>query len=192
MTFGCLNNFCKVSDATLALWSKLLAATKGSRLLLHSLEGQHRQRVGDFLAAGGVERERVEFVGFLSGPKYFELYQQIDIGLDPFPYAGGTTTCDALWMGVPVVSLAGQTAVARAGLSILSNMGLAELVAATEEEYLRIAAELAGDLKRLAELRAGLREKMRGTPLMDAGRFARSIEGAYREGWRAWCETEIR
>jgi protein O-GlcNAc transferase len=187
-----LNNFCKVSDAALTVWSKLLAATKGSRLLLHSLEGRHRERARDFLSAAGVERERMEFVGFLPGAKYFELYQQIDIGLDPFPYAGGTTTCDALWMGVPMVSLAGETAVARAGLSILSNVGLAELVAATEEEYVHIAAELAGDLKRLAELRAGLREKMRGSPLMDAGRFARSIEGAYREGWKTWCETEIR
>jgi len=187
VTFGCLNNFCKVSRATLEVWGRLLAATPGSRLLLHSLEGEHRRRVVDFFAAHGVERGRVEFVGFLPGPRYLELYQRIDIGLDPFPYAGGTTTCDALWMGVPVVSLAGRTAVARAGLSILSNLGLSELVASTEEQYVRIAAELAGDLSRVAQLRAELRERMRASPLMDSGRFARSVEGAYREGWRQWC-----
>ncbi len=190
VTFGCLNNFCKVSPATLEVWRRLLAATPGSRLLLHSLGGKHRQRVADFFAIGGVERDRIEAVGFLPGPRYLEMYQRIDIGLDPFPYAGGTTTCDALWMGVPVVSLAGRTAVARAGVSILSNMGLKELVAGTEEEYVRIAVKLAEDLQRLAGLRRELRERMRASPLMDAGRFARSVEGAYREGWRRWCEGE--
>jgi protein O-GlcNAc transferase len=192
VTFGCLNNFCKVSPATLDVWGRLLAAIPESRLLLHSLEGEHQRRVVDLLASKGVERGRVEFVGFLPGPRYLEMYQRIDIGLDPFPYAGGMTTCDALWMGVPVVSLAGGTAVARAGVSILSNLRLQELVAGTEEEYVRIAVKLAGDLHRLEGLRKELRERMRASPLMDAERFARSVEGAYREGWRRWCDGEGR
>ena len=119
--------------------------------------------------------------------RYFGIYERIDVALDPFPYGGGTTTCDALWMGVPVVSLAGQTAVGRGGLSILSNVGLPELVAADAEQYVRIAVELAHDLSRLSELRATLRDRMQASPLMDAPRFARNVEAAYREMWRRWC-----
>ena len=118
--------------------------------------------------------------------EYFRLYDRIDIGLDPFPYAGGTTTCDALWMGVPVVSLAGQTAVGRAGLSILSNVGLPELVARTPEEYVRIAAGLAGDLPRLADLRAGLRDRLQRSPLTDARASPEHVEAAFRAMWRRW------
>ena len=119
---------------------------------------------------------------------YFALYRQIDIGLDPFPCNGGTTTCDALWMGVPVVTLAGRTAVGRGGVSVLRNVGLPELIAETPEQYVQIAAALAGDLPRLAELRRTLRERMRASPLMDAPRFARNVEAAYRQMWRKWCE----
>jgi protein O-GlcNAc transferase len=111
----------------------------------------------------------------------------MDIALDPFPYGGGTTTCDALWMGIPVVSLAGQTGVGRGGLSILSNIGLADLVAGNVDEYVQIASGLAGDLLRLSKLRATLRERMQKSPLMDAPHFARNIEAAYREMWRQWC-----
>jgi predicted O-linked N-acetylglucosamine transferase (SPINDLY family) len=109
--------------------------------------------------------------------------------LDPFPYGGGTTTCDALWMGVPVISLAGPTSVSRSGLSILSNVGLADLAASDVEQYIRRAVELAHDLPRLAELRAGLRQRMRGSPLMDAPRFARDVEAAYRRLWVAWVNA---
>ncbi len=119
--------------------------------------------------------------------EYFNVYQRIDVALDPFPYGGGTTTCDALWMGVPVVSLAGQTAVGRGGLSILSNLGLPELVAHDAEQYVRIAEGLANDLPRLSNLRATLRQRMQDSPLMDAPRFARNVEAAYREMWRHWC-----
>jgi protein O-GlcNAc transferase len=120
--------------------------------------------------------------------KYFELYHQIDIALDTFPYGGGTTTCDALWMGAPVIALVGKTAVGRGGLSILSNIGLPELVARSEAEYARIAIDLAGDLPRLGNLRSTLRQRMEQSPLMDAPRFARNIEAAYRRMWRAWCD----
>ncbi|HWY88037.1 MAG TPA: hypothetical protein VNX28_14995, partial [Gemmataceae bacterium] len=118
-------------------------------------------------------------------------YERIDVALDPFPYGGGTTTCDALWMGVPVVSLAGQTAVGRGGLSLLSNIGLVDLVANDVEQYIRIAVELAADLPRLRALRAGLRERLQRSPLMDAPRFARNIEKAFRDMWHRWCGRPV-
>jgi protein O-GlcNAc transferase len=124
-------------------------------------------------------------------PAYFEMYHSIDIALDTHPYGGGTTTCDALWMGVPVMSLVGKTAVGRAGLSILSNVGLPEQVARSDEEYVRIAAALATDLPRLAHLRSTLRQRMQASPLMDAPRFARNMEAAYRQMWRAARESRV-
>ena len=139
------------------------------------------------LSEQGIAPEQVVFVDFKPTVEYFATYQRIDVALDPFPYGGGTTTCDALWMGVPVVSLAGQTAVGRSGLSILSNVGLPELVARDPEQYVRIAAELAEDLPRLSNLRATLRQRMQSSRLMDAPRFARNVEAAYREMWKRWC-----
>ena len=126
-------------------------------------------------------------MGFLPAAEYFDLHQRIDAALDTFPYGGGTTTCDALWMGVPVVSLAGRTAVGRGGVSILSNIGLPELIAASPEQYVRVAAELAHDLSRLSRLRATLRDRMQASPLMNAPRFARGVEAAYRTMWQRWC-----
>lgn len=187
VTFGCLNNFCKVTPPTLAAWRDLLLTVPGSRLLLHAHPGSHRDRVRAFFAEGGVGAGRVEFVGFTPLPDYFRQYGCIDVGLDSFPYGGGTTTCDALWMGVPVVSLAGKTAVSRAGLSILTNAGVPDLVARTSEEYVRLAAGLAGDLARLAHLRGGLREALQRSVLTDAPRFARNVEAAYRQMWHRWC-----
>jgi len=188
VTFGCLNDFNKVREGTLSVWCALLRSVPQSRLLLHAGEGSHRQRVADLLKQEGVNPERLSFVGRVPLGEYYGTYGRIDIGLDPFPFAGGTTTCDALWMGVPVVSLAGETAVSRGGLSILSNVGLGELVAGTAEEYVGIAAELAGDWARLACLRAGLRSRMASSPLMDGPGFARSVEAAYRQMWYNWCE----
>ena len=131
--------------------------------------------------------DRVTFVGMVPREDYFRIYEQMHVALDPFPYGGGTTTCDALWMGVPVVSLAGQTSVGRSGLSILSSAGLPELVAKDAQQYTRIAVELAGDLPRLRRLRATLRDRLRSSPLMDASRLARHVEAAYRAMWQRWC-----
>ncbi|MGA2441807.1 MAG: tetratricopeptide repeat protein [Tepidisphaeraceae bacterium] len=189
VTFGCLNNFCKVSAQTLDLWIKLLRATPKSHLILHAKEGSHRQRVWDLLERHGIDRRRLKFVGKVPLSEYFMRYEQIDVGLDPFPYNGGTTTCDALWMGVPVVTLAGRTGVGRAGVSILANIGLPELIAQTPEQYVQIATDLAKDLPRLAELRRTLRARMQASALMDAPRFARNVETAYRQMWRNWCEA---
>jgi predicted O-linked N-acetylglucosamine transferase (SPINDLY family) len=187
VTFGNLNNFAKVNEPVLELWARVLGQVAASRLVLLSALGSHRQRTLEFLAGHGVEAHRVEFVEPRAHAAYLELYQRLDIVLDPFPYNGHTTSLDALWMGVPVVSLAGRTRVSRGGLSILNNLGLPELVAFTEGDYLSIATELAHDLPRLATLRATLRPRMEASVLMDAPRFARQIEAAYRTMWRQWC-----
>jgi len=189
ITFGSLNNFNKLKPTTLAVWCRLLQAVGQSRLLLYAHEGSHRQWVRDLLAQAGVDPQRVDFVARTPTTEYFQWYHRIDIALDPFPYGGGTTICDALWMGVPVISLAGQTAVSRGGLSILSNAGLPELVAANAAQYVTIASDLATNTARLADLRRTLRERLTPSPLMDAPRFARHIEAAYRGMWRNWCRN---
>ena len=190
ITFGSLTNFCKINDFVLKLWARVLAAAPDSLLVLLSGFGSHRERTLEFLAREGVATERVEFVAPRPRREYLELYHGVDIALDPFPYGGHTTSLDALWMGVPVVSLAGERTVSRAGLSILNNLGLPELVAFSEEGYVAIAADLAGDLSRLAELRRTLRPRMEASVLMDAPRFARGIEAAYRAMWRQWCAEQ--
>ena len=192
ITFGCLNNFAKVTPATLSMWAQLLREAPGSSLLLHSHEGSHRQKAQERLARDGVDPNRLQFVGRLSFAKYLEQYARIDIALDPFPFGGGTTTCDALWMGAPVISLAGRTAVSRAGLSILSNIGLPDLVAHTPDDYVRIAATLASNRPELEDLRTTLRDRMRSSPLMDAPQFARDVETAYRQISSARTETSAR
>jgi protein O-GlcNAc transferase len=191
INFGCLNNFSKMNAPLMKLWARLLKAVPNSRLLLHSYPGSHRQRVMEQFRQDDIAPDRLNFAGKVPAIAYFESYQSIDIALDTFPYNGGTTTCDALWMGVPVISLAGRTAVGRAGLSILSNVGLPELVASTPEEYVKRAASLAGDLPRLKELRSTLRHRMETSPLMNAPRFARNVEAAYRHMWRTYCAAAI-
>jgi predicted O-linked N-acetylglucosamine transferase (SPINDLY family) len=190
ITFGSLNNFCKINDLVLQLWARVLTQVRNSRLLLSSGLGSHRQRTIDFLAQHGVEPTRVEFVTPCPRKDYLELYHRLDIALDPFPYGGHTTSLDALWMGVPMVSLAGERPVSRAGLSILNNLGLPELVTFSEDEYVKIAVSLANDLPRLAELRQTLRPRMENSVLMDAPHFAHQIEAAYRAMWRDWCARQ--
>jgi predicted O-linked N-acetylglucosamine transferase (SPINDLY family) len=132
----------------------------------------------------------VEFVEPRPQREYLELYHRLDIVLDTFPYNGHTTSIDALWMGAPVVSLAGTAPVSRAGLSQLTNLGLPELVAQSEEDYVRIAVELAGNPPRLAELRATMRARMQASPLMDAPGYARNVEAAYQGMWKAWLDKQ--
>jgi len=186
VTLGCLNNFCKVNQRVLRLWARVLGKVKNSRLVISCPAGSHRERTLEALEREGVEARRVEFVALQPLREYLELYHRLDIALDTFPYNGGVTTCDALWMGVPVVSLAGETPVSRAGLSLLSNLGMPELVAHSEFEYANIAERLAGDLPGLARLRSTLRDRMKSSVLMDAPRFTRQVEQAYRQMWQAW------
>ncbi len=184
--FGCLNNPCKINAPVLRLWADVLRAVQHSHLLIMASSAQQRRWIGNLLGQSGVRSDRVEFVGSCARCDYLRIYDRIDIALDPLPYNGITTTCDALWMGVPVVSLAGETAAGRAGRSILSNIGLTDLIAQTPEQYIQLAANLAHDLPRLATLRSTLRDRMQKSPLMDAPRFAHNIEFAYRTMWREW------
>jgi len=187
ITFGCLNNFAKVSTGVLDLWIEVLSKVSRSKLILHAKPGTHRDTITRLLAEKGIDAQRLEFINEQTWPDYIKTYDRIDIALDPFPYNGGITTCDSLYMGAPVVSLSGQTAVGRAGKSILTNVGLPELIANTPREYVEIAVKLAGDLPKLTELRKTLRQRMENSPLMDDKRFARNIESVFRDIWRKWC-----
>ena len=180
LTFGCLNHVTKLSDASIELWRKVLDAVPNSRLVLFSLSDSHRHRLSE--ALGG----RADFLYTLPRHEYMATYNQFDIALDTIPYNGHTTSLDSYWMGVPVVTLVGRTAVGRAGWSQLSNLKLTELAAHSPDEFVRIAASLAADLPRLRELRASLRQRMIDSPLMDAPGFARAIEAAYRRMWDSW------
>jgi predicted O-linked N-acetylglucosamine transferase (SPINDLY family) len=188
ISFGCLNKFAKVSPAALRFWATILHRVPESRLMLSAPPGDHRQRILDVFGANGVSSERIEFVAKQCFPDFLALHHQIDIALDPFPYNGGTTTCYALWMGVPVITLAGTTGVQRSGASLLSNVGLPELIATTQEQYVQVAIDLAGDLRRLSELRVTLRDRMTASPLMDVPRFVGNLEAIYRRLWRKWCD----
>jgi predicted O-linked N-acetylglucosamine transferase (SPINDLY family) len=188
VAFGVFCNLAKVTDPAMALWSRLLERVPGSRLLLM---GRGLRQIGaDVLARfsrQGADPSRVELLEGRRFPDYLALHGSVDIVLDTLPYSGGTTTCHALWMGVPVVSLAGETPTSRSGASLLSAVGLEALVARSPEAYVDIAARLAQDAARLALLRSGMRERMLASPLMDAAGFTRALEEAYRSAWRRWC-----
>ena len=190
VTFGSLNNFCKVNDEILNLWAKLLAAVPDSRLLIKAPQGPAHRRVLDTLSRENISTERVEFLDRLDETEFWNIYQRIDIGLDTWPYNGFMTSMDCLWMGVPVVSLSGKMAVGRGGVSILTNVGLPELIAQTQEEYIQIAVKLASDLPRLSQFHSTLRRRIQASSLMDAPRFARNVEAAYRQIWRKWCNQQ--
>ncbi len=189
-TFGCFNNLGKVTDRMLAVWGRILAAVPDARLLLKGGglgEPAEQARFRDRLAAAGIETARVDFLERTDDTAgHLALYGRMDVSLDTFPYHGTTTTCEALWMGVPVVTLAGDRHVSRVGASLLHAVGRPDWIAATEDDYVRIAVELA-DPARLAGSRGALREAMRGSVLCDhagqSGRWA----AALRDCWRAWC-----
>lgn len=183
VVFGCLNNLCKVSDVTLDLWARVLAIVTDSRLVLMSPAGEHRQIMLERFRARGVEPDRIEFVKFQPRQDYLREYHRIDLGLDTLPYNGHTTSLDSFWMGVPVVTRIGRTAVGRGGWSQLNNLGLADLAADSDDAFVKIATDLARDKDRLRDLRRGLRERMRSSPLMDGRRFARNMERTFRRLW---------
>lgn len=189
ITFGCFNNYCKVTSATWSAWARLLAEVPQSDLVVHASSGSHRDRARRHLQSTGIDPHRLSFADKFPMQKYFQQYQNIDIALDPFPYGGGTTSCDAMWMGVPVITLRGRTAVGRGGVSLLENLNLPEFIANDLDEYVRIIAKLAGDLPRLTELRQTLRERMQKSPLMDGPGFARDVEAVYRQIWRQFCAS---
>lgn len=187
--FGCLNNFCKVSDDTLCRWGQVMARVPSSRLILLAPAGMHRQRVLNQLGRCGVDAERIEFVGFQPRLQYLQTYLRIDLCLDTLPYNGHTTSIDAYWMGVPVITQVGRTVVGRAGWSQLNNLGLSELAAFDDQAFIDIAVALANDLPRLNQLRLTLRSRLEASPLMDGKRFAYAIETAYRQIYQSWCNS---
>lgn len=195
-TFGCFNNFAKVTDDIIRLWARILQRVPKSRLTLKNRATGSREvvaRLRGLFAQERVSADRLDFVSpTLSHFDHLRCYDDVDIALDTFPYHGTTTTCEALWMGVPVVTLAGKTPAARVGVSLLTNAGFADWVAASPDDYVERAVAVVGDLPRLATLRRGLREHLRRSPLMDAPRFARAVENAFRAAWQRWCENPAR
>jgi predicted O-linked N-acetylglucosamine transferase (SPINDLY family) len=181
ITFGNLNNLCKSSPEALRAWMKILQAVPNSHLLLHCPQGSPRERVQQLFSSGGIASARLRFADLLPFPQYMALYNQIDIALDPFPYSGGTTSCDALWMGVPLVTLAGKTTVGRGGVSILSQLSLSNWIASAPEEYVALAIRAAQDQAQLATLRQSLRRRMTSSPLTSAAQFASDLQRVLRK-----------
>jgi predicted O-linked N-acetylglucosamine transferase (SPINDLY family) len=189
-TFGCFNSVCKLSDQTLEVWARLLEAVPRSRLLLKCRsfkEAATRDHFRSRLSRAGIARRRVELRGYQPDEReHLATYHDVDLALDPFPYNGTATTCESLWMGVPVVTLAGSRHASRVGASLLQAAGLAEFVATDPSAYIDIAVRTATDPARLAALRRALRPRIAASPLCDAAAHARKVEAAYRTMWRAW------
>lgn len=181
ITFGCLNRLSKATPGMLRLWAEILAAVPHSRLMILTATGAEDDAgLVATLTSQGISAHRTIRVGRRPRSAYLQLYSSIDIALDSFPYNGHTTTLDALWMGVPTVTLSGQTHASRAGGSVLSQVGLEHLIASTPIEYVKVATRLASDLRQLGELRHNLRQKMASSALRDEVGYARRIEAVYR------------
>lgn len=192
VTFGSFNNRIKISGNCLALWVRLLRTIPDSRLVLKSIQGAEdevsRREWLDRFVEQGIEPSRIDIHAQANDLEdHLGMYSLIDIALDTFPYNGTTTTCEAAWMGVPVIGLKGDRHASRVGESLLVNLELQELIAQDEDGYLKIAAELAADPDRLIELRQGMRDRMRASPLMDSRRFGLEFGEALRGMWRRYC-----
>jgi protein O-GlcNAc transferase len=192
VTFGSLNNFCKNSDLTLRLWASALNAVPDSRLHVLAPKGSARKRFVEKMTGHGIDAGRIEFLDHIPREDYLKYYHRIDICLDTLPYNGHTTSLDALWMGVPVVTLPGGTPPGRVGVTHAKNLKMPELVASGEQDFSKVAAKLASDLPALDRLRQSLRGRMEKSPLMDGPGFARKMEQAYRQIWKKWCDGKSR
>ena len=191
VNFASLNQTSKLSPRCIATWAQILAAVPKSRLMLKGrayADATVAGRIRTIFARHGIEGRRLDLRGWtVSQATHLDTYRKIDIALDPFPYGGVITTCEAMWMGVPVVSLEGERVLGRYGSAFLKTVGLDDLVAKDEAAYVEAAVRLAGDLAKLGELRKGLRARMAASRLCDGAAFARAVEGAYRLMWRDWC-----
>jgi predicted O-linked N-acetylglucosamine transferase (SPINDLY family) len=187
ITFGSLNAFKKSGHVARELWAKVLLAVADSKMIVHASEGSHRQAFLGEMESLGVDPSRFTFVGVLPLDRHMRTYQSIDIALDTFPYTGGTTTCDALWMGVPVITLAGAMGVSRMGASILGTVGLRDLVADNPDEFAGLAVQWARDPVRISQLRQQMRDRLYNSPLTDAKQFAGNMEAAFRRAWVHYC-----
>jgi protein O-GlcNAc transferase len=193
ITFGTLNNFTKITPRVFALWARILGMLPDSRMLIKGkgFSDETMCRYAETMFGQlGISAERIILQPWEPSPKHLESYNMIDIGLDTFPFNGITTTCEALWMGVPVITLEGEAYASRGGVSLLSNVGHAELIAQTDDEYVTLAVGLAADVNRLQSIRLSLRERMARSPLCDTGRFILHLENCYRGIWKNWCDAQ--
>ena len=186
LTFGCFNNLAKINDALIAVWARLLHAVPASRLMLKAAplgNEEVRSVIRARFASRAISAERLSLEGPSTREEYLRTYHRVDMALDPFPFPGGATTFEALWMGVPVLTKKGDRFVSRMGETIMRNAGLTDWIAADEDDYIIKAAGFASDLDQLARLRERLRERVLASPLYDSGRFARHFEAALRDLW---------
>lgn len=190
VTFGSYNHIAKADGRVLALWARVLEAVPRSRLVLKAKPFASSELREDFyskLGALGVDRERVTLLPLLPhNTKHLSAYSRVDISLDTFPYAGTTTTCEALLMGVPVVTLRGNSHAHNVGVSLLTSIGRPEWVAADADEYVAIATALAADIPALAEIRAKLRDALLGSYLCDGPAFTKNLEATFTDLWARW------
>ncbi|MDH4229854.1 MAG: hypothetical protein OEW11_08970 [Nitrospirota bacterium] len=192
VTFGSVMNPRKITPRVVGVWARALNAVPGSRLRLFRYalgRPEVRERLAAAFAEHGVARGRIDFGGE-EGSRWEDVlafYNTVDLSMDSFRYNGHTTTCESLWMGVPVVALAGDAYISRVGMALYDMLGMPEMVADSEDAFVRLAVSLATDTGRLAELRAGLRGRMRASRLLDAQAFGKALENCYRSMWREWC-----
>ncbi|MBF0136782.1 MAG: tetratricopeptide repeat protein [Magnetococcus sp. DMHC-1] len=195
ITFGCFNNQMKITPEVVALWAQILHRVPTARLVMHTRgfdDQKTRERYLEWFRLQAIDASRLELGGLLSHQNLLAAYGGMDVALDPFPYSGGLTTLEALWMGVPVVTLQGGYFCGRHSSSHLHNVDLAWLVTRSPEEYVETAVKLTNNLEELARLRHNLRVRMGRSPLCDGSRYTRNLETAYREVWRHWCaNTQI-
>ena len=193
VTFGSFNMLAKVTPDVVAAWAQVLQAVPGSRFLVKGQALDHeitREQLQSRFAAHGIGPERLNLMGMVSKEEHYAVYGDVDIALDTFPYNGTTTTCEALWMGVPVITLRGEVHAARVGASLLHFAELDDLVASDRESYIRLARELAADAGRRKVLRSRLRVQLQASALMDKDGFARQMEAAWRDMWTDWCTRQ--
>jgi protein O-GlcNAc transferase len=190
LTFGSFNNVPKLTQHTLTLWARVLHAVPGSRLLLKAPSFKDEGAVRAFkarFAALGIGEERLEFRGPVGLTDMMAEYADVDIALDPVPYNGGTTTLQAIWMGVPVVVKAGHNFVSRMGASFMTAAGLPEWVAASDDEYVAVAVRMSADRLALLALKHGMRERLQARPALDIDQYTRDWQAALRHMWMAFC-----
>jgi predicted O-linked N-acetylglucosamine transferase (SPINDLY family) len=193
ITFGCFNNLTKMNDAVVAVWASILTAVPGARLFLKTSlmkDSSAREVTLERFSKHGIPAERLILESASPRAELLAAYHRVDIALDPFPYPGGTTSVESLWMGVPVITKRGDRFLSHVGETIAYNAGLSDWVAADDDDYIAKAVAYASDLDRLGTLRAGLRQQVLASPLFDAPRFARHFEEAILEMWKQWLKRK--
>ncbi len=193
VTFGSFNDVSKLSPSVRGLWAEILTRLPDSRIFFAGVpQGPARDGLIRDFESAGIAASRITIAPRVGIDEYFRSFNAVDVALDTTPYSGGATTCDALWMGVPVITVPGTRSVSRSAASILTTVGLQAWIASTPEHYVRLAVEFARDEPVLAKLRKSLRRMMRESPVMDESGFARGVEAAYRDMWKKWCEGAAR